>query len=85
MSIYARVIALRGTAAELTDQLDGLRFSSVNPGGFESASFSVPCGPCSQRVCPLKHHECMRHLSVHRVYAAALEQLVIQRESRAQG
>jgi len=46
-------------------------------------SHSVPCGPCSQRVCPLKHHECMRHLSVHRVYAAALEQLVIQRESRA--
>ena len=30
---------------------------------------AVPCGPCGQRTCPLKHHECMRSLSVDRVYA----------------
>lgn len=35
----------------------------------------VPCGPCGKRVCPLGHHECMRLLSVERVYRAALGQL----------
>jgi len=35
----------------------------------------LPCGPCGKRVCPLVHHECMRSLSVGRVYAAVLEQL----------
>lgn len=37
----------------------------------------LDCGPCQQRVCPLKHHRCMRELSVDQVYAAvcrALEQ-----------
>jgi heptosyltransferase-2 len=36
---------------------------------------AVPCGPCGQRTCPLGHHECMRHLSVERVYAAVQNQL----------
>jgi heptosyltransferase-2 len=35
----------------------------------------VACGPCGQRECPLSHHECMRGLSVERVYRAAIEQL----------
>ena len=34
----------------------------------------VPCGPCMQRKCPLVHHQCMRDLSVDRVYAAVLKQ-----------
>ena len=36
---------------------------------------AVPCGPCGQRTCPLGHHDCMRSLSVGRVYKAVLEQL----------
>ena len=28
----------------------------------------VPCGPCQQRTCPLKHHRCMQELSVDEVY-----------------
>lgn len=29
----------------------------------------VACGPCQQRTCPLKHHRCMRDLSVRHVFA----------------
>ena len=29
----------------------------------------VDCGPCQQRVCPLKHHRCMRELTVEDVFA----------------
>jgi heptosyltransferase-2 len=32
----------------------------------------VDCGPCQQRVCPLKHHRCMNELTVDRVLAAVL-------------
>ncbi len=28
----------------------------------------VACGPCQQRTCPLKHHRCMRDLSVEHVF-----------------
>ncbi len=42
----------------------------------------VPCGPCGKRSCPLGHHQCMRDLSVRRVFAAVLEQLS-QRHARA--
>lgn len=31
----------------------------------------VECGPCQQRVCPFRHHRCMRELSVDRVLTAA--------------
>jgi heptosyltransferase-2 len=33
----------------------------------------VDCGPCQQRVCPLKHHRCMRELSVDRVFGAVVD------------
>lgn len=36
---------------------------------------SVPCGPCGRRTCPLGHHDCMRKLSVERVYATVCERL----------
>jgi heptosyltransferase-2 len=38
----------------------------------------VPCGPCQQRVCPLKgeqHHRCMEDLSPETVFVAALQLL----------
>ena len=44
---------------------------------------AVPCGPCGKRTCPLGHHDCMRLLSVERVYATVLEQLDRQRTIRA--
>ena len=32
---------------------------------------SVPCGPCAQRTCPLRHHRCMRDMTVEQVYDTA--------------
>lgn len=43
----------------------------------------VPCGPCAQRTCPLKHHRCMVDLSVDRVFAAVEQQWQRQLERAA--
>lgn len=45
-----------------------------------SLSMDLDCQPCMQRTCPLKHHQCMRDLSVDRVYAATL--VAMQRSRR---
>ncbi|HYO23561.1 MAG TPA: glycosyltransferase family 9 protein, partial [Lacipirellulaceae bacterium] len=37
-----------------------------------SVSLGLECQPCMQRTCPLKHHACLRDLSVERVLAAAV-------------
>jgi len=36
-------------------------------------SIELPCRPCAQRTCPLVHHQCMRDLSVERVFQAVAE------------
>jgi len=43
----------------------------------------VPCGPCARRNCPLGHHDCMRLLTVERVYAAVERQLTQWRAQQA--
>jgi heptosyltransferase-2 len=35
----------------------------------------VPCGPCQQRVCPLRHHRCMKELAPEEVAAACAKLL----------
>jgi heptosyltransferase-2 len=40
----------------------------------------VPCGPCQQGVCPLKHHRCMTELQPDRVFAAVVRLLDARRE-----
>ena len=44
---------------------------------------TVPCGPCQQRTCPLGHQECMRDLSVNRVYEEVVKMLDVGSESFA--
>lgn len=39
-------------------------------------SLSLPCQPCFQRTCPLKHHHCMQNLLPEQVSAAVREQEV---------
>jgi len=40
-----------------------------------SLSLSLDCQPCMERTCPLKHHRCMRDLSVDMVYGAVARSL----------
>ncbi len=49
------------------------------------ARHSVPCAPCLRRVCPLKHHECMRGLTVEQVLAQVRETLRGERARAAAG
>lgn len=41
----------------------------------EHIQLKLDCGPCQQRECPLKHHRCMRDLSVDTVFSAVKRQL----------
>ena len=41
----------------------------------EHLQLKLDCGPCQQRECPLKHHRCLRDLSVETVFAAVQRQL----------
>jgi len=43
----------------------------------------VPCGPCGKRTCPLGHHECMKGLSVERVFSEVARKLSDQRRFAA--
>ncbi len=38
-------------------------------------TLSLPCQPCFQRECPLKHHRCMRELSPEKILQAMSDQV----------
>lgn len=41
----------------------------------ENLQLKLDCGPCQQRECPLKHHRCMKDLSVDTVFASVQRHL----------
>ncbi|HMP06785.1 MAG TPA: glycosyltransferase family 9 protein, partial [Lacipirellulaceae bacterium] len=46
-------------------------------------SLALPCQPCMQRSCPLKHHQCLQDLQVDRVHACIVESLGVSRSCAA--
>jgi heptosyltransferase-2 len=59
------------------------RWSTTHDPRETELQHKVPCGPCSKRVCPLGHHQCMRDQTVDRVFAAVSLQLDQQRSPQA--
>jgi heptosyltransferase-2 len=43
----------------------------------------VDCGPCQQRVCPVRHHRCMTELTPERVFEAVQTLLQLRRPQAA--
>lgn len=44
---------------------------------------AVDCGPCQKRVCPLKHHRCMKDLTVDHVFATVAARLEMTMKDEA--
>ncbi|WP_010582208.1 lipopolysaccharide heptosyltransferase II [Schlesneria paludicola] len=59
-----------------------IEWSETNYEFGEHLQLKLDCGPCQQRECPLKHHRCLRDLSVDHVFAAVRRQLGRQRSTR---
>jgi heptosyltransferase-2 len=53
-----------------------IAWSETNYDRAEHLQLKLDCGPCQQRECPLKHHRCMRELTVDAVYAAVQRQII---------
>ena len=52
-----------------------IAWSETNYDRSEHLQLKLDCGPCQRRECPLKHHRCLRDLSVDTVFAAVQRQL----------
>ncbi|MFN0019700.1 MAG: glycosyltransferase family 9 protein [Pirellulaceae bacterium] len=53
----------------LSGPIDPAWSHNYQPGGI-TLRVEMPCSPCGERVCPLKHHKCMQDLSVDQVFEA---------------
>lgn len=64
-SLQKKIVAIYGpTSEQITPPLIGVdKFCIINK--------HLPCSPCFARECPLKHHACMRNITVKEVFEAA--------------
>jgi heptosyltransferase II len=60
-----------------------IAWSETNYDRAEHLQLKLDCGPCQQRECPLKHHRCMKELSVGTVFAAVQRRLARHDQTRA--
>lgn len=60
-----KIVAIYGpTSVEFTPPL-------TSPDKLKIINKGLPCSPCFARSCPLKHHACMRNITVKEVFNAA--------------
>ena len=67
-------VALGVPTITLSGPIDPAWSHNYQPDGI-TLKMDLPCAPCGERVCPLKHHKCMQDLSVDNVYSAVRRKL----------
>jgi heptosyltransferase-2 len=67
-------IAFQRPVVTLFGPTDPLLTKSYHDGEI-CLSLALQCQPCMERTCPLRHHRCMRELSVEMVYSALVQAL----------
>lgn len=67
-------VALGVPTISLSGPIDPAWSQNYQPDGI-TLRMDMPCSPCGERVCPLKHHKCMQDLSVEMVFAAIRRKL----------
>ena len=66
--------ALGVPTISLFGPIDPAWSTNYQAGGVE-LRLNLPCAPCGERVCPLKHQKCMRDLTVDMVFEAVQRKL----------
>ena len=66
-------VALNRPVVSLFGPTDPAWTTTYNAGEIELGVHNLPCRGCWEKVCPLKHHRCMRDLGVETVYGSVVQ------------